>query len=259
MDDLLEQKPVLIEQRKERLSLRFPLNLLTLLRLSSQSWYGDSKFEIMCFEGHQNSTGLNQARILLHDYYVRHLHWEIPENNPSGLHIRDQLKFQWIEDDYDLSARWFVLKDSKQVIACARLCFPDSQGLLEIARYGNACSVLNSVFETHKKNLVELNREAILMTHVNYKACYLLLLQAIFEYCLERQQVLLTTTNIKEWVKCYKRIGFAHQAAYQFKYFDHEKKPVNVYIAEMKDLENMLGVIQCQLKQFMRTNRAVSH
>jgi hypothetical protein len=187
---------------------------------------------------------LNKVRSLLHQCYLEHLEWEICQSNPSRIQIQQQDGKLIISDDYDDLAVWFsVVNDNDDCIACGRICHNDVDGLLEVERYSNAKRSLKEVL--HKKNqlnIVELNREAVLPEYANNNKPYLLLLKSIFQYCLNKNYTILTTSNLTQWVNIYDKIGFNRLNA-PFRYFDSEPEPVISYFANKCDIKNMLSKI----------------
>lgn len=193
---------------------------------------------------------LNKARSLLYYCYLEHLEWEIAHCNPSGIKIQQQGNGAIISDDYDDLAIWFsVLNNNNDddCIACGRLCHNDFDGLLEIERYHNARKSLKDILEKKKQlNIVELNREAVSPKYAENSKPYLLLLKSIFQYCLNKNHTILTTSNLVKWVEIYDQIGFKRLNS-TFKYFDAEPEPVVAYFACTHDIENMLKKIDVLL------------
>lgn len=187
---------------------------------------------------------LNKARSLLHNCYLEHLEWEIIHSNPSGINVQKQSNWNIISDDYDELAVWFsVLNDENECVACGRLCHKDSNGLLEIERYPHVRKLLKDILEKkHEFNILELNREAILPKYAENPIPYLLLLKLIFQYCLNKNHSILTTSNLSQWVTMYDQLGFK-RLNISFKYFDSEPEPVVVYFAQKFDIVKMLEKI----------------
>lgn len=193
---------------------------------------------------------LNSARSLLHHYYLEHLEWEILHGNPSGIKIQRKNNQTIISDDYDDLAIWFSVQgDNNECVACGRLCYNDSKGLLELERYANARKSLQDILLQKKElNIIELNREAVLPKYVENNEPYLLLLKLIFEYCLKKGHSILTTCNLVEWMKIYDQIEFQSLKA-TFKYFDSEPEPVKIYFAPFNEIEKILDKICFLLKE----------
>lgn len=188
-----------------------------------------------------NPSCLVKAKALLYESYISHLAWEIVHENPSNIQISHHNNQTILTDDYDELSSWFALKHDNNIIACARLCYEDNKGLLEIERYENAVRILNPILSKKKSlNLVELNREAILPSNRMRSFYALILLKNIFLHCLSNNYSVLTTSNIPEWVSIYKMIRFTPLDEYTFRYFDSEPKPVLVYLATSEDLLRLL-------------------
>lgn len=187
-------------------------------------------------------TCLEKAKALLYESYIKHLAWEITHGNPSNIQINHIDGLTTLTDDYDELSTWFSISHADEVIACARLCYEDQQGLLEIERYENARNILQPILlQKRTLNLVELNREAMLPFYGETKTYFgLLLLKTIFSHCLSLNQSILTTSNIADWVVIYEMIGFKAIEEYTFKYFDSEPQPVLVYLAQPEDIRHVL-------------------
>jgi len=196
---------------------------------------------------------LNNARALLYESYIKHLAWEITHDNPSNIRINHIDHHTTLTDDYDDLSIWFSINHENEVIACARLCREDSNGLLEIERYSNAVESIKPLLEKKAElNILELNREAILPWYTGHKPYYaLLLLKNIFEYCVRHKYTILTTCNIEEWLSIYDMISFEYLDNYTFKYFDSEPLPVLVYLATPADLEILINNIDRCLGKIM--------
>lgn len=188
---------------------------------------------------------LNKARVLLYESYIQHLAWEITHDNPSNIKIHHRDEYTLLTDDYDELSIWFSISRGTEVIACARLCYEDEQGKLEIERYSNARESIADILQTKQRlNILELNREAILPAYSDKKDYYaLLLLKTIFSYCIDNNHTILTTSNIRDWVEVYERISFEYLRNYTFKYFDSEPLPVLVYLATPDDLKQLINNI----------------
>lgn len=193
---------------------------------------------------------LHQAKILLYKYYIEALKWEIPLDNCSGLKIQGKDSQAQIIDDYDDHSAWFSsVNEYGNVLACVRLCKNDSNGVLEIERYNTAKKQLQSILNLKAKlNIVELNREATLFPLANNQAHGLLLLKAVFYYCLKYRHSILTTTNITEWLKLYDSLLFPRLRNSQFKYSENDPAPVEVYFAKTDAIAKMLNKINNLLK-----------
>lgn len=198
-----------------------------------------------------NSTEhLNKARSLLHHCYLEHLEWEIDKSNPSGIKVQDIGPETIISDDYDNLAIWFSVINQNECIACGRICHNDANGLLELERYANAREALQDVLqEKQKLSIVEFNREAVLPQYAEDEKPYLLLLKLAFQYCLQRNYAILTTSNLSEWVEVYDKIGFKRLKTI-FKYFDSETDPVVVYFATTRDITNIIKKINLALIEY---------
>lgn len=191
---------------------------------------------------------LNNARALLYKSYVKHLSWDIVDNNPSNIKINQCNHQITLTDDYDDLSVWFSVVLNNQIISCARLCGEDSNGLLEIERYENARNTIQPILDKKNElNLIELNREAILPEYSPHKELFgLLLLKRIFEHCLLKNQTLLTTCNISDWTSIYSLIDFKPLTNYSFKYFSSEPLPVQVYLATPEEYIRLIKKInQC--------------
>lgn len=202
---------------------------------------------------------LNNARALLYESYIKDLAWEITHDNPSNIKIHHLDNHTTLTDDYDDLSIWFSISDPNEVIACARLCQEDKNGLLEIERYENACRIIQPILDQKRKlNIIELNREAILPQYSAQRELYgLILLKEVFEYCLSNNYTILTTSNIPDWIALYELIGFEKIDKYTFKYFDSEPSPVLVYLAPPADIKRLVENINNCLKT--HKNDALSH
>jgi hypothetical protein len=198
----------------------------------------------------RDKSDLNNARSLLYESYVTHLAWEITNENPSNIKITRDKNRMMLTDDYDNLSIWFSINIQKEVVACARLCKEDKQGLLEIERYENASRALDTILSQKKHlKIIELNREAILPSHSNKKEYGLLLLKSVFEYCLSQNYTLLTTCNIPDWLSIYNLISFNCLDKYSFRYFDSEALPVRVYLATPEVLIELINRIDSKLEK----------
>lgn len=204
-----------------------------------------------------NPVCLNKARALLYESYIQHLAWEITHDNPSNIKICHEDGHTTLQDDYDDLSVWFSISHGEEVIACARLCYEDDNGLLEIERYENARQAIGSILAKKEDlNLIELNREAILPAYNETGVYYaLLLLKTVFEYCLEHNHTILTTCNISAWLAIYDIISLEKEEKYSFKYFDSEPHPVWVYLITPDDIKQLLVNINSCLNE---TNRLKS-
>lgn len=186
-----------------------------------------------CFSTTTDRKSINEARHLLYEHYMNELCWEVKAHNPSAIKVipyNDSKNI--LVDDYDSLSTWFVGINQESVIACARLCGDDDNGLLEVERYTSARLVLQKILQDKRKlNLVELNREAIHVEHRNYQT-YLLLLKTILKHCILRKQSILMTTPNSDLIHLYKLISFPKIEYGSFKYDPSEPTPVNTYIAE---------------------------
>lgn len=193
---------------------------------------------------------LTNARALLYESYIKDLAWEITHDNPSNIQVNHTGLQTTLTDDYDSLSVWFSISNKEEVIACARLCRDDENGLLEIERYDNAKRCIGPILNQKEKlNIIELNREAILPTYSAQRELYgLILLKEVFEYCLSKNHTILTTSNIPDWIAIYKLIEFEEIKAYTFKYFDSEPAPVLVYLATPNDIKALLLNIDNCLK-----------
>ena len=205
-------------------------------------------------------ASLIKARALLYESYIKHLGWEIAHDNPSNIKINHTEEHITLTDDYDDLSVWFAINHEDDVIACARLCHNDTNGLLEIERYNNATQILEPLLsEKETLNIVELNREAIAPSYSDQREIYgLLLLKEIFEYCLLNGHSILTTCNIHDWVSIYDLISFKFLDNYTFKYCDSEPLPVMVYLATPKDIRRLLiNIDSCLTTLENTTNESV--
>lgn len=193
---------------------------------------------------------LEKVRVLLYEYYIEKLKWEVPSDNDSGIKIKNTDQKNKFFDDYDDCATWFsVANQNDEVVACARLCREDKEGQLEIERYSQAKQRLYSVLNAKKQlNLIELNREALLPDYSDNKMISLLLLKYIFNYCLKHNYSVLTTTNIPEWLTLYNSLPFTKLDDCQFRYAVTDPKPVEVYFIEYTKLDNILHKINFYLE-----------
>lgn len=193
---------------------------------------------------------IGKAQTLLYEYYIEKLKWDVPPNNDSGIKIKKTNQYHQFVDDYDPYSTWFSVANKKNaVIACARLCKEDADGLLEIERYHQAKQRLHTVLSAKKElNLIELNREAILPGCPDNKVASLLLLDCIFNYCQTHGYSVLTTTNIPEWLALYDSLPFTKLDDCQFRYAETDPKPVEVYFIEHKNLKSLLAKINLYLK-----------
>ncbi|HRD70193.1 MAG TPA: hypothetical protein PK657_08600 [Legionella sp.] len=194
---------------------------------------------------------LNNARALLYESYIKDLAWEITHDNPSNIKIHHMNGHTTLTDDYDDLSVWFSISNKEEVIACARLCREDDQGFLEVERYENARKVIRPILDQKEKlNIIELNREAILPGYSEQRELYgLILLREVFEYCLSRNQTILTTSNIPDWIAIYDLICFKEIEEYTFKYFDSEPLPVSVYLATPSDIRQLVQNINVCLEE----------
>lgn len=188
------------------------------------------------FSTTQNIEFINQSRHLLHEYYVNELGWQIQKHNASKIKIisnnTSDIPRNILVDDYDSISTWFVGLKGQSVIACARLCGDDNNGLLEAERYSEARLNLSHIFAKKKNlNLIELNREAIHIEYRNYEV-YLLLLKIILQHCISNKQSILMTTCHPDLIYLYKLISFPKMEHASFKYDSSEPVPVNVYLAD---------------------------
>ena len=192
---------------------------------------------------------LNNARALLYQSYIQDLAWEITHDNPSNIKIHHVDEHTTLTDDFDELSVWFSISNKEAVIACARLCHEDENGLLEIERYENARRCIKPILDQKEKlNIIELNREAILPRYSEQRELYgLILLREIFEYCLAQNYTILTTSNIPDWISIYELISFKGMDEYSFKYFDSEPSSVSVYLATPGDIKRLLENINCCL------------
>lgn len=204
-------------------------------------------------------TCLNNARALLYESYIKDLAWEITHDNPSNIKIHHIDEHTTLTDDFDELSVWFSISNKDEVIACARLCSEDENGLLEIERYENATRSIKPILDQKEKlNIIELNREAILPGYSEQRELYgLILLREIFEYCLSHNYTILTTSNIPDWISIYKLISFEEIDKYTFKYFDSEPLPVSVYLATPIDIRRLLENINYCLNE--HRNEALTH
>lgn len=193
---------------------------------------------------------LGKAKILLYEYYIENLKWDVPPDNNSGIKIKKTDQYNKLVDDYDHYSIWFsVVNEKNDVITCARLCKEDPEGLLEIERYFQAKQQLQAVLNSKKElNLIELNREAILPGYPDNKVASLLLLECIFTYCKKYHYSVLTTTNIPEWLALYNSLPFPRLDDCQFSYAETDPKPVEVYFIEHYHLDNIINKIDFYLK-----------
>lgn len=196
-----------------------------------------------------NPKCLINARALLYESYIKDLAWEITHDNPSNIKVNHTDSRTLLTDDYDELSVWFSTSNKEEVIACARLCREDENGLLEIERYENARRSIKPILDQKEKlNIIELNREAILSSYSEHRELYgLILLKEVFEYCLDKNHTVLTTSNIPDWIAIYKLIAFEEIKEYTFKYFDSEPAPVQVYMATSNDLKKLLRNIDNRL------------
>lgn len=201
-----------------------------------------------CINIISDAKNISNEQVLLYECYIRHFAWEITHSNPSNIRIEHVEGLTLLADDYDSISVWFSIKNKDKLLACARICFEDESNLLEVERYSNAKEFLQPILK--QKNflkIVELNREAILASHVHEKKICLLLLKAIFEYCFNNNYSILTTSNIPEWVDVYKIISFNNIPQYTFKYFDSDPSPVLVYFATPPEIKKLIQHIEKQL------------
>lgn len=194
---------------------------------------------------------LEKAKTLLYKYYVDKLKWDIPADNYSGIKIKKTYLQNKLIDDYDDYSVWFsVLNENDDVIACARLCKEDTGGLLEIERYSKAKQQLRSILNSKKQlNLIELNREAISPDYPDNKVASLFLLKSIFNYCLEHNYSVITTTNIPEWLTLYNSLPFIRLNQCRFRYAEIDPNPVEVYFIKYRNLNKILTKINFYLKK----------
>lgn len=193
---------------------------------------------------------LEKAKTLLYEYYIEKLKWDIPTDNYSGIRIKKTYQQKKFVDDYDDYSIWFsVTNENNTVIACARLCKEDTRGLLEIERYSEAKQLLRPILNSKKQlNLIELNREAILLDNPDNKVASLELLKFIFNYCLKHNYSVLTTTNIPEWLTLYNSLPFTKLYHCQFRYAETDPNPVEVYFMKNRNLNNILTKINFYLE-----------
>lgn len=204
-------------------------------------------------------TCLDNARALLYESYIKDLAWEITHDNPSNIKINHIDNHTTLTDDFDELSVWFSISNNDEVIACARLCSEDENGLLEIERYENARQCIKSLLDQKEKlNIIELNREAILPGYSEQRELYgLILLKEVFEYCLSNNYTILTTSNIPDWIAIYELISFEEIDEYTFKYFDSEPLPVAVYLATPADIKRLIANINSCLE--VHKNEVISH
>ncbi|KTC76037.1 hypothetical protein Lbir_0106 [Legionella birminghamensis] len=193
----------------------------------------------------QNPKCLTRAQSLLYSSYVKELGWQINPQNPSNIQVIEQDNRLLLVDDYDDCSTWFAIYHHHTMMACARLCHDDANGLLEIERYENARKALEPILRQKQTlNLVELNREAIIPLVCGHKPYYALkVLKAVFQHCIAHEQSILTTCNIKEWVALYDLIGWQPIPDYTFKYCQSEPAPVSVYLATPSELIELTSAI----------------
>lgn len=77
-----------------------------------------------------------QAKRLLHDVYVGEAGWEFVPGNPTGLRVEEVDGIPHVEDEIENCILIGGVDDTTdKVHFCARLVFPDLEGLLDINRY----------------------------------------------------------------------------------------------------------------------------
>jgi hypothetical protein len=192
---------------------------------------------------------IKNIRAFLRDCYVEHGGWKIPASNPSK--IREEIinNIKQLVDDYDYISTWFSLNYHNQLIACARLCGEDANGLLELERYQAAKQSLTFLFNKKREmNIIELNREAVHPWYFKTEV-FFLLLNNIFTYCVEKNYSILTTTSLSEWDEIYQYIGFPQLKDKSFKYHEEEPKSVKVFFADQTVLIKLVAKLQSFLKQ----------
>ena len=209
--------------------------------------------KLRCYKNKFDSKDLliRDSRALLHDYYVEHYGWNIPSESPSGLKVKVLNKKKILTDFYDQHSIFFsVVNGNNDMVSCARLCAGDRKNCLEIEKYENAKRRLQYIFSKKSEfNILEMTREGIKLNYLNDQKPYLLLLYEIFQFCLNGNYSLLTTTNLIEWENIYKYIGFPKLTNVGFKYFDHEPAEVSVYFALNNQIQKIFERIKFLLEK----------
>jgi hypothetical protein len=188
---------------------------------------------------------------LLYDYYVDHHGWNISKENPSGITIKTLNGKNSLVDNYDQYSIFFsVTNKNGDILSCARLCAEDEEHFLEIEKYKNAKECLQHILiKKQELNILEMAREGINLNYLDDEKPYLLLLREVFNFCLNGKHSLLTTTNLPEWEKIYKCIGFPELENVKFKYFDDEPTEVKIYFSLASQAEEIIKRINLRLKR----------
>ena len=209
--------------------------------------------QLVCYKNEFNDHNeiIKETQALLYNYYVEHHKWDISKENPSGILIQSLDGKKRLVDDYDKHSVFFSVSNEKnEVVSCARLCAGDSENYLEIEKYHNARESLGYILKKKSDlNILEMTREGIRLDYFNNDKPYLLLLREIFIFCLQGNYSLLATTNLEEWEKIYKSIGFSKIENKGFKYCDDEPLKVNVYFCLSGQIKKIINQIDFQLKK----------
>ncbi|NES83401.1 MAG: GNAT family N-acetyltransferase [Moorea sp. SIO1G6] len=75
-----------------------------------------------------------EAKKIAYEVLVKEEKWELPADNPSGLHVKDLPQGKVLWDDYDTVATWLGVFEHNSLVGCLRIC-RRFKGKFELERY----------------------------------------------------------------------------------------------------------------------------
>lgn len=171
---------------------------------------------------------VREAQRLLYLIYCIELNWEPTSGNPSRLAVEDGA----LVDDYDRQGLsiWYGVfdrKNPKEIVATGRVLHRDSAGCLELARYAIPNELRRLL--AGNQQVVEMNRSGVKKSYRRTNV-WARLLHAGFEYAVENNLDVVSTTAIPQVQAMHDNIGFS-ETNYQFKYNQTDERPAKVYWA----------------------------
>jgi len=195
---------------------------------------------------------IEQACALLHDVYIAHMQWKVPENNPSHIKIIVKNNRKLLVDRFINDAIWFGAFNNKTMIGCARLCGKDISGKFEIQAYPAS----KSVQEYLNDACIEAGKVAVLPEYHGQKILEKLYLH-LLEYAFKHKLNIFGCSNNAYIRSLFNRINLPLIEEAAFKYHESDSSPVSFYMVNYKkgDYASIISSLKNIIDSRKNTNK----
>ncbi|MFN8770669.1 MAG: PAS domain-containing protein [Neisseriaceae bacterium] len=179
---------------------------------------------------------IENACALLYDTYIKNTKYKIIPNNPSGLKIEIRNTRKILVDNFTDSSIWFGAFDGNMLIGCARIYKPEEREKFEFEYY-NDNAIVSEYLSQIKPPYVEMSKIVISSKYKNKLIIITHILLAVFNYCKENGESILTFLNNHYLKLLFNHLKFSLILEHAFKYDVWDASLVSFYFANYKNGE----------------------